>query len=535
MVKYLDSGKSSGFSQWMANQNKQTTEKKGSKLSGFLWWLAIFALAWWGFSVWFGPKKDVTPTTEIITTENIANVPAVGVDGEKLSAQVQGLRISKIELKDYKQDRKENKDKNITLLGGNDEYAEFGFTATGTDVPVINTRWKSVNASEMTWTSSTGVQFKRNIVLDSGSQNVIGVTDSVLNKSSKPISVATYSRIARASDTKSNAGVSTGGIAFADDSIENEGWKSIGKKQYLYQSNERNPGFVGFTDQYWETVLHNQKAGEQTLRLKQLADGRYQADTAIDAVQIMPGQSHSFSSVMYAGPKNPADLKIASESIPGINRTIDYGWFWFLAQPMLWALNALNALVMNYGLAIILLTIGLRLLMWPLTRKSYTSMAAMQKMQPEMAKIQKLYANDKARQQMELMKLYQSHKTSPMSGCLPMLLQIPIFFALYKALLVSVQMRCAGFLWLSDLSVMDPYFILPLLMGATMWWQQKLQTGTTTPNANDPMAQTQKIMKWMPILFTVMFAWMPAGLLLYWTVSNLFGIGQMYVIKKTMK
>ena len=191
---------------------------------------------------------------------------------------------------------------------------------------------------------------------------------------------------------------------------------------------------------------------------------------------------------------------------------------------------------MNYGIAIIIMTILLRLALWPLTRKSYTSMATMQKMQPEMQRIQKLYANDKQRMQIEIMKLYQTHKTSPMSGCLPLLIQIPIFFALYKALLISVQMRNAHFLWISDLATMDPYFILPILMGASMWLQQRLQSGATkSVNKNDITAQTQRAMRWMPVIFTVMFAWMPAGLVLYWTVSNLFGILQMYIIKRNMQ
>ena len=198
-------------------------------------------------------------------------------------------------------------------------------------------------------------------------------------------------------------------------------------------------------------------------------------------------------------------------------------------------INWLYVLVGNYGIAIILMTLILRLLIWPLTRKSYVSTMAMQRMQPELQRVQKLYANDKARLQIEMMKVYQTHKTSPMSGCLPMLIQIPIFFALYKALLISVPMRSAHFLWVSDLAVMDPYFILPILMGATMWLQQYLQSPKQTSNTNDIMASTQRAMKWMPLLFTIMFAWMPAGLVLYWTVSNLFGILQMYIIKKTTK
>ena len=238
---------------------------------------------------------------------------------------------------------------------------------------------------------------------------------------------------------------------------------------------------------------------------------------------------------LYVGPRDNKILDVANQQIPGIDETVDYGWFWFFVQPILWLLNILNSVVKNYGLAIIVLTLLMRLAMWPLTRKSYVSMMAMQKMQPEMARIQKLYANDKARLQMEMLRLYQTHKTSPMSGCLPMLIQIPIFFALYKALLISVQMRSAHFLWISDLAAMDPYFILPILMGATMWLQQYLQTPSGNIDKNDVTAQTQKVMKWMPLIFTVMFAWMPAGLVLYWTVSNIFGIAQMYYIKRINK
>jgi YidC/Oxa1 family membrane protein insertase len=305
----------------------------------------------------------------------------------------------------------------------------------------------------------------------------------------------------------------------------------LDKKPYAYQTTN---GFVGFTDQYWETIA-SVESPDQTIRLKKM-DARYQADAAAAPIQIAAGKTGAAETKIFAGPRDQNILAKASGSVAGLDQTMDYGWFWFLSRPLLWSLNAIYGFVLNYGVAIILLTIALRVLMWPLTRKSYTSMAAMQRMQPELQRIQKLYANDKARQQMEIMRLYQEHKTSPMSGCLPMLLQIPIFFALYKALIISVPMRQTGFLWLSDLSVMDPYFILPVVMGATMWWQQSLQSAATqNAGQNDPMAQTQKIMKWMPLIFTAMFAWMPSGLVLYWTVSNLFGIGQMYVIKKTMK
>jgi YidC/Oxa1 family membrane protein insertase len=188
------------------------------------------------------------------------------------------------------------------------------------------------------------------------------------------------------------------------------------------------------------------------------------------------------------------------------------------------------------GWAILLFAALLRLAMFPIANKSYESMSKMKKVQPKIQAIQEMYKDDKVRLQQEMMNLYKKEKINPASGCLPMLIQIPIFFALYKALLVSVSMRNAHFLWISDLSAMDPYFILPILMGATMWLQQYLQTPkTNSNNPNDIAAQTQRMMRWMPILFTIMFAWMPAGLVLYWTVSNIFGIIQMQIIKKQSK
>ena len=340
-----------------------------------------------------------------------------------------------------------------------------------------------------------------------------------------------YARIVRANNMESSAGVYTGSVAYANADLEHEDWARISNNSYAYSTPD---GFIGFVDQYWETVLSVQSP-DQTMRVKPLGD-MYQADTAAAAVEIAAGADATITTNLYMGPRDYRILSAADAYISGLDETVDYGWFWFFVRPMLWLLHVLNSFVMNYGLAIILMTLLLRLAMWPLTRKSYVSMMAMQKMQPEMARIQKLYANDKARMQMEIMRLYQTNKTSPMSGCLPLLIQIPIFFALYKALLISVQMRSAHFLWISDLAAMDPYFILPILMGATMWLQQHLQTASTIgAQTNDAVAQTQKMMKWMPLLFTVMFAWMPAGLVLYWTVSNIFGIGQMYYIKKLKK
>lgn len=516
MVKYLD--KNSGFNMWNASRNAAATEKK-SPFSGLLWWVLIFVASWWLIGTWMTPKTQPVATEEATVVEDLSAVPETHFTSDKIDAVVRGLRINNVQLRDFKASA--DGDAPVALLPDDGDFVEFGLVAAGTAAPTATTVWKS-NDGVYTWRNGDGVEFRRTV---SGDGYVLTVTDEINNKSARPATFAPYARIVRGTDNKSSAGVYTGAVAYANNDFDHRDWRKLDKKSYAYTTTN---GYVGFADQYWETVA-SIDSPDQTLRVKKAGD-KYQSDAAAGAVSVAPGETKTITAHIYAGPRDGGILSSATK-IPHLAKTVDYGWFGFLARPMLWLLNMLNAIVMNYGIAIIIMTLLLRLAMWPLTRKSYTSMIAMQKMQPEMQRIQKLYANDKMRMQMEMMRLYQTHKTSPMSGCLPMLIQIPIFFALYKALLISVPMRGAHFLWIRDLAVMDPYFILPVLMGLTMFWQQRLQTASTPTAGSDAMAQTQKFMKWMPVLFTVMFAWMPAGLVLYWTVSNLFGIGQMYIIK----
>lgn len=521
MVQYMD--KNSGFNMW--NANKNATQKK-SPMSGFLWWMFLFIIAWWAIGAIMNPQKAVDNSADVVISEDISDVPTHTIKSDKINATVQGLRISNVELMDFAK----NPDslEKVVLLGADDNFIETGLLATGTTAPLATTIWEKQVDGSMTWSNPDNVKFVRNISTDG---YLITVTDVIQNNSGKDIAIAPYVRMIKNNDMKSASGVSTGAISYVNTDIEELNWEQIDKKSYAYST---QTGFTGFADQYWESVA-SINTPDQTIRVKKSGDN-YVTDTAAAAVQIPNGTEKKLITNIFVGPRDQTVLNSIETKISGIADTINYGWFWFLARPMLWVLNGINHVVMNYGVAIIIMTILLRLMMWPLTRKSYTSMAAMQKMQPEMQCIQKLYANDKMRLQMEMMKLYQTHKTSPMSGCLPMLIQIPIFFALYKALLVSVQMRNAHFLWISDLSVMDPYFILPILMGLTMWLQQYLQSAKkSSAPANDVVAQTQKMMNWMPLLFTIMFAWMPAGLVLYWTVSNIFGIIQMQLIKKQSK
>lgn len=524
MVKFLDNN-NSGFAAW--NANRGAAAKPKSKLGGFFWWFILFIGSWWLISMWTSPKNAPTPTDA-----DVAIISRVGADvgvheisSDKIRADVRGLRISNIALMDYAA-TSDAESERVKLLGADNDFMELGLNATGTTAPDANTVWQDTDG-KMTWRNSDGVVFTRDITVDG---YLVTVTDSVENTTAHDISFAPYARIVRAGE-RSSAGVSTGAVTNTNSRVRYVDWGRAAKKSYVYSTTN---GFVGFADQYWETIA-NVKSPDQTMRVKSVAD-KYVADTLASPILVKPNDTGVFTTTVFAGPRESRVLDTAETVIPEIDKTIDYGWFWFFARPLLWALNILNSFVMNYGVAIILLTILLRLLMWPLTRKSYVSSIKMQQMQPELKRIQKLYANDKARLQMEMMNLYRTHKTSPMSGCLPMLIQIPIFFALYKALLVSVNMRNAHFLWISDLAAMDPYFILPVLMGLTMWLQQYLQSGGIKKSAdgNDVAAQTGRMMKWLPIIFTIMFAWMPAGLVLYWTVSNIFGIVQTYIIKRRL-
>ncbi|MDR1696902.1 MAG: membrane protein insertase YidC [Rickettsiales bacterium] len=486
MVEYMNNG-SSGFQRFMAAQNEN---KKPSGFKTIVLWALLALVTFW--VVQGCQKKNTEPVAApVAEIEAPSNLPVRQMDSDKISLSVQGNRISKIELKEYA-----DGDKNILLLAGENEFAEIGFL-------------------------NTGLNPKRDITV---SDYIVTIVDTVANNTGGDLIVSPYARVVRRPSDAASVAVATGGIAYAGGDIERENWRDMGRESFAYTT---QTGFVGFEDQYWETIV-SVSSPDQTIKLKPIAGTRLQAETSAAPVVIARGQTAVFTTQIFAGPKTTDVLNASAVAIPGIDNTIDYGWFWFLSRPILWAINAIHGFVGNYGVAIILLTILIRILMWPLTRKSFTGMAAMQKMQPEMQRIQRECGNDKMRMQAEMMAMYKRHGSNPMSGCLPMLLQIPIFFAIYKALLISVPMRDAGFLWISDLATMDPYFILPLIMGATMWWQQKLQESGT--RNQEPV---QKIMKWMPWIFVVMFAFFPAGLVLYWATSNLFGIGQMWWIKRS--
>ncbi|MGM0481035.1 MAG: membrane protein insertase YidC [Pseudomonadota bacterium] len=243
--------------------------------------------------------------------------------------------------------------------------------------------------------------------------------------------------------------------------------------------------------------------------------------------QVNAGSTETIESTVYMGPKDQDSM---AQLVENLDLTVDYGFLWWLAQPIFKLLQFLQSIVLNWGLAIILTTVVVKALLFPLTKAQYVSMAKMRMLQPKMTALRERYGSDRQKMSQAMMKLYKEEKVNPLGGCLPMLLQLPIFLALYWVLLESVELRHSQFVfWIQDLSTKDPYYILPILMGASMFLMQRLQP---TPTA-DPMQQ--KLFQYMPVIFTVFFLWFPSGLVLYWLVSNLITIAQMLIIYRGLE
>jgi YidC/Oxa1 family membrane protein insertase len=285
---------------------------------------------------------------------------------------------------------------------------------------------------------------------------------------------------------------------------------------------EQQGGWVALVQHYflsaWVPV-----ADQQNIFSASAANGVNVALFTSATQTVTPGASADFNARLYAGPKDQYRLRAIS---PGLDLSVDYGWLWWIAQPLFYFLTKIHGLLGNWGWSIMVLTLGVKALFFWLNAKAYMSMANMRRVQPKLAEIRERYADDKQKQSQEMMNLYKTEKINPIGGCLPVVVQMPVFLALYWVLLESVELRHAPWiLWIKDLSAMDPYYVLPLLMGATMFFQQKLN-----PPPPDPMQA--KVMQFMPIMFTFFFLWFPAGLVLYYVVNNLLSITQQYIITK---
>lgn len=313
-----------------------------------------------------------------------------------------------------------------------------------------------------------------------------------------------------------------GPTTLADNAVHTEKLSDLAKGA---KSFDRNVLWSGFEDKYFLGAVLAENGSIASVQVRQ--SGSF-VENVISSprLSLPPGATATVAYRLYFGPK---DLDILKAQGSRLEEVIDFGWFSALAKPLLHTLKFFYQYVHNYGVAIIIITVILKILFFPLTHKSYKSMKEMQKIQPKMNELKEKYKNDRDAMNRAVMELYKTHKVNPLGGCLPMLVQIPVFFALYKALMFSIELRHAPFmLWIQDLSAKDPYYVTPIIMGVTMVVQQRM-----TPSQMDPVQQ--KMMMALPVVFTFMFLNFPSGLVLYWLVNNILTIAQQAYINKTLK
>ncbi|MFG0805099.1 membrane protein insertase YidC [Pseudomonas fluvialis] len=285
-------------------------------------------------------------------------------------------------------------------------------------------------------------------------------------------------------------------------------------------------GWVAWLQHYFVTAWIPAADSNNVVQTRKDSQGNYIVGFTGPSLNVPAGAQAETSAVLYAGPKIQSELKTLS---PGLELTVDYGFLWFIAQPIFWLLEQIHKLLGNWGWSIIMLTVIIKLIFFPLSAASYRSMARMRAVAPKLQALKEKYGDDRQKMSQGMMELYKKEKINPLGGCLPILVQMPVFLALYWVLLESVEMRQAPWLlWITDLAIKDPYFILPLIMGVTMFIQQQLN-----PTPPDPMQA--RVMKLMPIIFTFFFLWFPAGLVLYWVVNNVLSIAQQWYITRQIE
>ena len=352
----------------------------------------------------------------------------------------------------------------------------------------------------------------------------IEVNYEVKNGSSASITPVVYYQIVH--DSESNQGSAlmptfTGGSYYTEASkFKKLAFKDMEKEPLNLTTND---GWVGLLQHYFVSAWIPKDGLARKFYTEKLSDNMYRIGTKSTLSTIAPGASLTIPARLFTGPQTKHDL---AASAPGLKYAVDYGWLTVVATPLFWLLSKIHTLVQNWGVAIILLTILIKAAFFRLSATSYRSMAQMRELAPRLQSMKEKFGDDRQKMQMAMMELYKTEKINPMGGCLPILVQIPVFIALYWVLLGSVELRHAPFFgWIKDLSAIDPYYILPVLMGATMIIQTKLN-----PKPTDPMQA--KIMTWMPIVFSVFFFFFPAGLVLYWLVNNVLSIAQQWYINK---
>jgi YidC/Oxa1 family membrane protein insertase len=497
----------------------------------------------------------------------LAQSPRIAIDTPSLTGSIslKGGRIDDLTLKDYRE-TVEPTSPNVVLLSPagtpHAYYAEHGFVGAGggeeLGLPTPDTIWTAETQGSLapgtpvtlTYDNGKGLKFTRTITIDD--KYMFTIADLVANSGSEPTTIYPYALVSR-HETPPIQGffiLHEGLIGVVDDG---------GLEEITYSDALENPkpvsfksqhGWLGITDKYWATVVIPEQGKWFDANFYGTQVGgrdRFQTDYLKGPLTIQPGGTGETAGQVFAGAKevNVVDGYAETYGIPRFDLLIDWGWFYFLTKPLFFVLDYFYKLVGNFGVAILIVTVLIKLVFFPLANKSYVAMSKMKKLAPEMQRIKERYGDDRMRQQQAMMELYKKEKVNPASGCLPILIQIPIFFALYKVLFVTIEMRHAPFFgWIQDLSAPDPTSIFnlfglipwdpptflmigiwPIIMGITMWVQMKLN-----PAPPDPIQQ--KIFTWMPVFFTFLLASFPAGLVIYWAWNNLLSVIQQAAIMK---
>ena len=495
-----------------------------------------------------GRQTDTVLLTEdVLPQDERVQIKTPSISG---SIRLKGARFDFLELNKYKETLDKDS-KNVRLLAPagteNAYFAEFGFLAKDPKtVPDSSSLWTS-NGAELTpktpvvlkFDNGSGLIFTRKISVDEN--YLITVSDSVLNNTSSVVEVYPYGRINRAyGEREKNRSVVHEGITGVLDGSSKE-IKLSEIKENKPKTFEAEDAWLGFSDRYWFTAFILNDGTKKTITLSNNGGGDYQTDYRGEVIRLAPYSSKEINMRFFAGAKEIKLLdKYTKDGIQKFDLAVDFGWYYFLTKPFFYILDFLYKVIGNMGWAIILFAVILRLLMFPIANKSFESMSKMKKIQPKIIGLQNTYKNDKLLLQQKTMELYKKEKINPASGCLPMFIQIPVFFSLYKVLNIAIEIRHAPFIgWIKDLSAPDPLTISvwshiplpsildigiwPILMGVTMWLQQKLNPAPTNKDQ-------AKMFAMLPFIFTLMLGHFASGLVIYWTLSNILSLVQQKTI-----
>ncbi|HAU04558.1 MAG TPA: membrane protein insertase YidC [Pseudoalteromonas shioyasakiensis] len=506
------------------------------------------------------PKADPSATTQTLgatTPESDDFIPASS-DGEvpavttakrsvidvttdvfTVKIDTRGGDIIETDLLQYEEEKGSNTP--YMLLGefdGKQYFSQSGLIglngpdATVAGRPIYKTTQKAFTLTgdelrvPLEFTDSKGVTFTKTYIFKKGDY-AVDLEYTVNNVTADPIQVQLYTQVKRTVQEKGSlVDQNYLGAAFGteEEPYEKYSFSDMADKNLNITT---AGGYIAFIQHYFVSAWVPQQDQQNTLYSKLVAGNAAIIGTKGEAVNVQAGTQATLSSTYYMGPKESDVLEAIH---PDLDLTVDYGWLWFISQPLFVLLKWLHSILGNWGLAIIAITVIVKTAMYPLTKAQYTSMAKMRALQPKMAALKEKYGDDRQKFGQAMMEMYRKEKVNPMGGCFPLLLQMPIFLALFYVFLESTELRHAEFiLWLNDLSAMDPYYVLPVLFGLSMFITQKLQPMTVT----DPMQQ--KMMTFMPVVFSIFFLWFPSGLVLYWLVSNLISIAQMLIIYRGME